>query len=33
MFIGPADRVEIAGYVYTVLARQLKAAGPSTSVP
>ena len=26
MFVGPADRVEIAGYVYTVLARQLKAA-------
>ena len=26
MFIGPAERVEIAGYVYTVLARQLKAA-------
>ncbi|MCP1601457.1 hypothetical protein J2S82_003414 [Aeromonas caviae] len=26
MFIGPADRVEIAGSVYTVLARQLKAA-------
>lgn len=26
MFIGPADRVEISGYVYTVLARQLKAA-------
>lgn len=26
LFIGPADRVEIAGYVYTVLARQLKAA-------
>lgn len=25
-FIGPAERVEIAGYVYTVLARQLKAA-------
>ncbi|WP_461605431.1 DUF2786 domain-containing protein [Aeromonas allosaccharophila] len=26
MFIGPAERVEIAGYVYTVLARQLKVA-------
>lgn len=26
LFIGPAERVEIAGYVYTVLARQLKAA-------
>lgn len=26
VFIGAADRVEIAGYVYTVLARQLKAA-------
>lgn len=26
VFIGPAERVEIAGYVYTVLARQLKAA-------
>ncbi|WP_265432842.1 DUF2786 domain-containing protein [Aeromonas salmonicida] len=26
MFIGPADRIEIAAYVYTVLARQLKAA-------
>lgn len=25
-FIGPAERVEIAGYVYTVLARQLKTA-------
>jgi len=25
-FIGPAERIEIAGYVYTVLARQLKAA-------
>lgn len=25
-FIGPAERVEIASYVYTVLARQLKAA-------
>lgn len=26
IFIGPAERVEIAGYVYTVLGRQLKSA-------